>query len=168
MSYFSKNPRARGAYFATWKKLWQKRLASGAVSEDEEEAERKAMLIEIAGTDSSSKLNEAEATAVMLAMDAELGPDAKSRVMDPTRARKIAKIGHLSKTLRPEDPESYVLAIVKSKFRVKVPEDWRQRLTRNEIHMLMIDLVEQVKRNERKVGKEAEESRSKGVEKGEV
>jgi hypothetical protein len=159
MSYYRRNPRARGAYRAAWSKVWQARLATGAVSTDEEEGERKALLLEVAGVDSSSKLTEEQHTAVMLALNIELGPEDRLEIKDPVRMRKIAKIGHLARALRPEDPESYIMTIVNSKFRVSKPTDWRQRLTRDEIHMLMLDLVEQEKRNKRKeVGFEINES----------
>lgn len=152
MSYYAKNPRARGAYRAAWAKVWRARLAAGAVSEDEEEGERNALLIEVAGVDSSSKLTAAQHTAVMLALNIELGPEDRLQIKDPVRMRKIAKIGHLARSLKPEDPESYIMTIVNSKFRVSKPTEWRQRLNRDEIHMLMLDLVEQEKRNRRKEG----------------
>lgn len=150
MSYFQKNPRARRAYYAKWRDLWKNRLESGAYAPEEEEAERKGLLLEIADVDSSNKLTEEQCAAVMLAMDAELGPDARSKFKDPARARKIAKIEHLARALRPDNPESYIVAIAEQKFRLSHPDKWRTGLGRNDVHMLMLDLVEQDRRNKRK------------------
>lgn len=152
MSYFNQNPGARRAYRARWAEAWRKMVSTGAASPDEEEETRRQILREAAGVDSSSKLTAKGHTAVMMHLGAILG-EREQGLRNPWRARRIAKIEAIAKELRPEDPESYVAGVLDGMGLVNDPAKWRTALTDDYLHMLMLTMVTQQRREERKGGR---------------
>lgn len=147
MSYLRRHPGAMRAYRARWADLWRKRCAAGAASTDEEETERKTLLLEVAGVSSSTQLDHAGYSAVMLAMAAEIGSsDRETTLRDPERAKRIAKIEHVAATLRPDDGESYILGLVARKFDLSSDRAWRTALRVEQLEQVMLDLISQARR----------------------
>jgi len=149
MSYFKQTPKARSAYRARWADAWAKMLNSGAVSSDEEETIRVEILQKEAGVTSSADLTEKGFTAVMLHLGSILG-EGEKQMRDPERARKIYKIDAIAKKLRPADPDSYVRGIIDDMGLIGDPAKWRTALLRNDVHKLMLTMVSQERREEKR------------------
>lgn len=147
MSYFKSNPGARRAYRARWAAAWQKMLATGAVSPDEEDAERKRVLQEAAKVSSSEKLTRPGYEAVMLHLGTILGEEKGDKVFrNPWRATRIAKIEHIAKELRPEDPESYIIGVLDDMGVMRDPAKWRTGLIDDYLHNTMLTMIAQQRR----------------------
>ena len=153
MSWTRKHPAALRAYRARWADLWQARLATGAVSLDEEESQRRILLMEIAGVQSSTNLTQAGYTAVMMAMAAELGYEREPHMREPQRAAKVAKIEHLARRLAasPDRADAYIDTVLQRTGidQARDREQWRTRLDAQQLHRLMLTLETQRRRQDR-------------------
>lgn len=158
MSYFKSNPGARRAYRARWAAAWQKMLETGAASPDEEDSTRREILMAEAGVDSSAKLTMAGYTKVMLHLGMICG-EVENKIRNPWRATRIAKIEHIAKELRPEDPESYIIGVLDDMGVMRDPAKWRTGLIDDYLHNTMLTMIAQ-QRRERAREAAAEDRRS--------
>jgi hypothetical protein len=161
MNYLKTNPGARRAYRARWADAWRRMLESGAASPDEEEATRREILMAEAGVESSSELTAATYTKVMLHLGMICG-EVENKIRNPWRAKRIARIEHIAKALRPEDPESYIVGVLDDMRVVRDAAKWRTALTDDYLHNTMLTMVAQERRVKERGG--VEETGSGGVE----
>lgn len=131
--WVERHPAARKPFFARWKQLWARRLASGAYAAEEEDSERRSMMEEVTGKCSLTELDGVEYHAAMMMMGAELHPEGGDPWMkDPEREAKVRKIQHQS----PGD--AYLDEIARRTTRGKVKK-WRA-LSGRDIHKLMLTM----------------------------
>ena len=139
MSWTTKHPAANRAFWARWRDVWNRRLESGAHSRDEEDSERRKLIEEVTGKQSTKDLDRTEFQAVFMAMGVELGSDSA----DPYQ-RDPARVARERKILALEASEDYLNAIVR-RTNPEV-ESWRN-LNFADLHKLLLTLETRARRS---------------------
>lgn len=147
MNYLKKHPDANRAYRARWADAWKRMMASGAYGPEEEDTERRRVLAEAAGVNSSSDLTRDGYNEVMRALGQITGDvPADKPLWNSWRAKRIGRIEQVARKLRPENPESYIVGVLDGMDLVQDPAKWRTALIDEYLHSLMLTMVSQERR----------------------